>query len=381
MSRGSRDLGPPCRNHPEVRIEHRRTGRSGTLDSAERRPARCEDRRRGRLRIASLRPDGGGRGQGPSRPATRILEEVRRHPADARSGKNWTRSFVETTAHTRVWCMMHALAAGCDVYGEKPLTLTIAEGRIIADAVKKFGRFLQTGTQQRSMPINAHCSKLFRDGAIGKVKEAIVYNLEGGAVNPRSGGDRSGNLTAARQSGRPVWHCSHPSDLARQTAGRGVRHRSGPFFRGNCSTHRNQENFVDVNVIGPDKTERIQSELGEDYDHQTLCIRLLFLMGCSGSAQDTRMADTTIDPVEDKDVELTLVQEGRRIKLYRGGFYRVNEQSGRWDFVLRLRSRLSTERTTWNRTARSSANTITESFIASDRSFRMILKTLGLFAI
>ena len=90
--------------------------------------------------------------------------------------------FVETTAHARVWCMMHALAAGCDVYGEKPLTLTVAEGRVVAAAAAKLGRILQTGTQQRSMPINAHCSKLVREGAIGKVKEVIVYNFEGPAV-------------------------------------------------------------------------------------------------------------------------------------------------------------------------------------------------------
>ena len=90
--------------------------------------------------------------------------------------------FVETTTHTRVWCMMLALAAGCDVYGEKPLTLTIAEGRILSDAARKLGRIVQTGTQQRSMPINAYCSKLVRDGAIGKVKEVIVYNFEGPSV-------------------------------------------------------------------------------------------------------------------------------------------------------------------------------------------------------
>jgi len=90
--------------------------------------------------------------------------------------------FVETTCHARVWCMMHALAAGCDVYGEKPLTLTIEEGRILANAARKTGRILQTGTQQRSMPINAYCSKLVREGAIGKVKEVIVYNFEGPAV-------------------------------------------------------------------------------------------------------------------------------------------------------------------------------------------------------
>jgi len=90
--------------------------------------------------------------------------------------------FVETTAHAHVWCMLHALAAGCDVYGEKPLTLTIEEGRVLSDAARKLGRVLQAGTQQRSMPINAHCSKLVRDGAIGKVKEVIVYNFEGPAV-------------------------------------------------------------------------------------------------------------------------------------------------------------------------------------------------------
>ncbi len=90
--------------------------------------------------------------------------------------------FVETTCHARVWCMMHALAAGCDVYGEKPLALTIEEGRILVEAARKSGRILQTGTQQRSMPINAYCSKLIREGAIGKVKEAIVYNFEGPAV-------------------------------------------------------------------------------------------------------------------------------------------------------------------------------------------------------
>ena len=59
----------------------------------------------------------------------------------------------------------------------------------------------------------------------------------------------------------------------------------------------------------------------------------LLLMGCSGSAQNTRTPKVTIDPVDDAQVELTLVQEGKTFKLYRGGIYRVNEQSGRWDFV------------------------------------------------
>jgi hypothetical protein len=56
----------------------------------------------------------------------------------------------------------------------------------------------------------------------------------------------------------------------------------------------------------------------------------LLLMGGSGSAQDTRTPTATIDPVDDAQVKLTLVQEGRTLKLYRGGIYRVNEQFGRW---------------------------------------------------
>ena len=87
--------------------------------------------------------------------------------------------FVETTTHARVYVLMHALQAGLDVYGEKPLTLTIAEGRPLVEAVRKSGRILQTGTQQRSMPINRHASQLVRDGAIGKIHTVVACNFEG----------------------------------------------------------------------------------------------------------------------------------------------------------------------------------------------------------
>jgi predicted dehydrogenase len=89
--------------------------------------------------------------------------------------------FVETTTHARVLTCIHALQAGLDVYAEKPLTLTVAEGRVLVKAVGKYGRILQTGSQQRSMPINIHASKLVREGAIGKVHTVIVCNFEGPA--------------------------------------------------------------------------------------------------------------------------------------------------------------------------------------------------------
>jgi predicted dehydrogenase len=71
------------------------------------------------------------------------------------------------------------MQAGLDVYGEKPLTLTIAEGRDLVRAARKYKRVLQTGTQQRSMPINMYASKLVRDGAIGKVHTVMACNFWG----------------------------------------------------------------------------------------------------------------------------------------------------------------------------------------------------------
>jgi predicted dehydrogenase len=87
--------------------------------------------------------------------------------------------FVETTCHARVLIMIHALQAGLDVYGEKPLTLTVAEGRTLVKAVRKYNKILQVGTQQRSMPINMFASKLVRDGVLGKGLTVTACNFEG----------------------------------------------------------------------------------------------------------------------------------------------------------------------------------------------------------
>jgi myo-inositol 2-dehydrogenase/D-chiro-inositol 1-dehydrogenase len=57
---------------------------------------------------------------------------------------------IGTPDHWHVPIAIHALHAGCDVYCEKPLTLTIEEGFRIRDAVKQSDRVFQVGTQQRS---------------------------------------------------------------------------------------------------------------------------------------------------------------------------------------------------------------------------------------
>ena len=90
--------------------------------------------------------------------------------------------FVETTTHARVLACIQALQAGVDVYAEKPQSLYVSEGRALVNAVKKYKRVLQTGSQQRSMPINRYASKLVREGAIGKVHTVITCNFLPGRV-------------------------------------------------------------------------------------------------------------------------------------------------------------------------------------------------------
>jgi predicted dehydrogenase len=76
---------------------------------------------------------------------------------------------VATPDHWHVPVSIAAIKAGKDVYCEKPLTLTIAGGRALADAVKRYGRVLQTGSQQRSGSEFRNACELVRNGRIGKL--------------------------------------------------------------------------------------------------------------------------------------------------------------------------------------------------------------------
>ena len=86
---------------------------------------------------------------------------------------------LTTPEHSRALPCIHACQAGKDVYAEKPLCLTIREGRAMVRAVRKYERVLQTGTQQRSMFRNRHASELVRNGRLGKVHTVICQNWAG----------------------------------------------------------------------------------------------------------------------------------------------------------------------------------------------------------
>lgn len=86
---------------------------------------------------------------------------------------------VETTTHARAWITVIAMQMGMDVYIEKPMCLTIAEGREMVNAARHFGRVTQVGTQQRSMPINNWASDLVKNGALGKITTVRAPNFVG----------------------------------------------------------------------------------------------------------------------------------------------------------------------------------------------------------
>lgn len=76
---------------------------------------------------------------------------------------------VATPDHWHALQTVMACEAGKDVYTEKPLSLTVREGRLMADAARKHGRIVQTGSQQRSGAHYRRAITLLQDGAIGPV--------------------------------------------------------------------------------------------------------------------------------------------------------------------------------------------------------------------
>jgi predicted dehydrogenase len=81
---------------------------------------------------------------------------------------------ISTPDHWHALIAMHAVRAGKDVYLQKPASLTIAEGRIMADTVKHSGRIFQIGSQQRSSPQFRYAAELVRNGRIGELKTVYV---------------------------------------------------------------------------------------------------------------------------------------------------------------------------------------------------------------
>jgi predicted dehydrogenase len=85
---------------------------------------------------------------------------------------------ISTPDHWHALIAMDAVAAGKDVYLQKPASLTIAEGRALSNAVRRSGRIFQIGSQQRSTLQFRYAAELVRNGRIGQLK-AVEIGLPG----------------------------------------------------------------------------------------------------------------------------------------------------------------------------------------------------------
>jgi len=97
---------------------------------------------------------------------------------------------IATPDHWHTKISVEAMLAGKDVYCEKPLTLTIAEGKLIEKVVKQTGRVFQVGTMQRTESDLRFLQAvaLVKHGRIGTVKRITcgINNMEPSPVIPEA---------------------------------------------------------------------------------------------------------------------------------------------------------------------------------------------------
>jgi len=82
---------------------------------------------------------------------------------------------IATPDHWHAIPVIKACEAKKDIYCEKPLSLTIAEARAMANAVRKHDRVFQTGSMQRSDSAFLKGCEVVRNGRVGEVKEIFVF--------------------------------------------------------------------------------------------------------------------------------------------------------------------------------------------------------------
>ena len=83
---------------------------------------------------------------------------------------------IATPDHWHRRMVLDALAAGKDVYVEKPMTWSIEQGKEIIAAVNKTGRLLQVGSQGKTSALVAKAREIVKSGALGKVNMVRMAN-------------------------------------------------------------------------------------------------------------------------------------------------------------------------------------------------------------
>ena len=82
--------------------------------------------------------------------------------------------YIGTPDHWHAPIAIAAAEKGKHIYGQKPLSHNVAEGRRMTEAVERAGKVWQTGSQQRSDPYFRRVCELVREGALGKIRRVLV---------------------------------------------------------------------------------------------------------------------------------------------------------------------------------------------------------------
>ena len=83
---------------------------------------------------------------------------------------------ITTPDHWHAIQSIDACRAGKDVFCDKPLSLTVREGRAMVDAARRYNTIFQVGPQQRSIPAAIRACQFVRAGRLGKIREVHVTN-------------------------------------------------------------------------------------------------------------------------------------------------------------------------------------------------------------
>jgi predicted dehydrogenase len=92
---------------------------------------------------------------------------------------------IATPDHWHALLAIKAAKAGKDIYCEKPISLTIAEGRAVTDTMKRYGTVYQSGTQRRSNACFRFGVEIARSGMLGELQTLHCYYHNGPTCPPQ----------------------------------------------------------------------------------------------------------------------------------------------------------------------------------------------------
>ncbi|MHC4426206.1 MAG: Gfo/Idh/MocA family protein, partial [Planctomycetota bacterium] len=92
---------------------------------------------------------------------------------------------IATPDHWHAIISIEAAKAGKDIYCEKPISLTIAEGRAVADTMERYGTVYQSGTQRRSNACFRFGVDIAQSGMLGRLRILHCYYHNGPACPPQ----------------------------------------------------------------------------------------------------------------------------------------------------------------------------------------------------